>query len=492
MKKVYLLCLLIMQTGAGCLMAQNVGINATGALPNTNAMLDISSTSSGLLIPRMTTGQRDAIAGPTVGLQVYNLTTNTVDIFRGVNWESTVFTSPTSSVVNVNSLADLPAPSGGVITLTKDKMYSFSGIVNISPNYIDLNGAAARGNNPVNDGVASNVSGAVLRSTNNHVYLEKLLVVLASSTTKAYDFADNVGDKSCNIITGNNVKPATSLTQPVGTGVGTVSGFRAVIILQNYFDVSDGLKVTGTMGRLILGFNLFGGITAGNSAVEMLPGLTVKDVDLSNNHFIFDATAIATGIKVSGATVDRGRMSTNMFRDVATPISGFSGNTPGWQMQNNTGIPNTRAQGFLYMNNNTTPTSFPDLTTFVKVMGNTTTIRQQKFTSTTNATTNRLTYIGKTPTSVRVTAIIGSQAPFAEAGYSIAIIKRGVVIPLPAASINSVLVNQGFQIVLETDVDLVTGDYLELGIRNNKNNPTYVNSASNNVIISELQFRVSE
>ena len=482
MKKIYLLCLLIMQTGAGCLMAQNVGISANGTPPNTNAMLDISSTSSGLLIPRMTTVQRDAITAPPVGLQVYNLTTNTMDIFRGVNWESTGFMSPTSSVVNVNSLADLPAPSGGVIALVPGKMYSFSGIVDISPNYINLNGAAARGNNPVGDGVASNVSGAVLRSTGNHVYLEKLLVVLASSATTAYDFADNVGDKSCNIITGNNVKPATSLTQAqtVGTGVGTVSGFRAVIILQNYFDVSDGLKVTGTMGRLILGFNLFGGITAGNSAVEMLPGLTVKDVDLSNNHFIFNATA--TGIKVSSATVDRGRMSTNMFRDVATPISGFDGGTPGWQMQNNTGIPNTRAQGFIYMNDNTTAaTNFVDQTSYVKVAGNTTMVRQQKFTSMTN---NRLTYTGKSSTSVQVTAIIGGKAPFAMADYSIAIIKNGVTIPLPAASIGSMVISQGFQIVLETDVNLVTGDYLELGIRNT--------ASTASVTITDLQLRVSE
>ncbi|GAB2705870.1 hypothetical protein GCM10011495_23190 [Hymenobacter frigidus] len=480
MKKIYLLCLLIMQTGAGYLMAQNVGINATGALPDTKAMLDISSTSSGLLIPRMTTVQRDAIAGPTVGLQVYNLTTNTVDVFRGVNWEATGFMSPTSSVVNVNSLADLPAPSNGVITLVEGKMYSFSGIVNISPNYIDLNGAAARGNNPVGDGVASNVSGAVLRSTGKHVYLEKLLVILASSTTKAYDFADNVGDKSCNIITGNNVKPA-SPAQPAGPGVGTVSGFRAVIILQNYFDVSDGLKVTGTMGRLILGFNLFGSITAGNSAVEMLSGLTVNDVDLSNNHFIFTPNVAATGIKISGATVDRGRMSTNMFRNVATPITGFSGDTPGWQMQNNTGVPNTRAQGFLYMNGNTTATNFVDQTSYVKVAGNTTIVRQQKFTS---ITTNRLTYAGKSSTSVRVTAIIGGKAPFAGADYSIAIIKNGVTIPLPAASIGSMLNNQGFQIVLETDVDLATGDFLELGIRNT--------ASTASVTISDLQLRVSE
>ena len=479
MKKIYLLCLLIMQTGAGCLMAQNVGINANGDSPDTKAMLDISSTSSGLLIPRMTTAQRDAITSPPVGLQVYNLTTNTMDIFRGVNWEATGFMSPTSSVVNVNSLADLPAPSNGVITLVGGKMYSFSGIVNISPNYIDLNGAAARGNNPVGDGVASNVSGAVLRSTGKHVYLEKLLVILASSTTKAYDFADNVGDKSCNIITGNNVKPASPA---LSAGVGTVSGFRAVIILQNYFDVSDGLKVTGTMGRLILGFNLFGSITAGNSAVEMLSSLTVDDVDLSNNHFIFNATATAIGIKVSGATVDRGRMSTNMFRDVATPITGFSGSTPGWQMQNNTGIPNTRAQAFLSMNGNTTVTTFNNTTptAYTKILGTTTLLRQQKFTT----ANNQITYIGKSPTSVRVTAIIGGKAPFAGADYSIVIIKKGIAILTPAASIGSMLNNQGFQIVLETEVDLATDDYLEVGIRNN--------ASTASVTISDLQFRVSE
>ena len=478
MKKIYLLFLLTIQTGAGCLLAQNVGINATGALPDAKAMLDIASTTSGLLIPRMTTVQRDAIATPTVGLQVFNLTTNTVDVFRGVTWEATGFMSPSNSVVNVNSLADLPAPSAGVITLVSGKIYSFSGLVNLGTNYLDLNGASARGNNPVSDGVMSSVSGAILRSTSQHVFLQNLLVVLGSNATTAYDFADITGTKSCNLISGNNVKLTPAVT--ASAGVGQFSGFRAVILVQNYFDVHDGLKITGTMGRFICGYNLIGSIQPGKAGIQFLPGLVVQDVDISNTHFIYTGTG-QTGVKLDvGATVDFGRMSTVMFRNVGTPIAGFSGATPGWSMQNNTGVPNTRSQAFLYMNNNTTATGFTSSTGYFKIQGITSAIRLPKFTS----GNNQVTYIGKSPTSVRVSAVIGGKSPAANSDYSIVIAKNGVPIPLPEASIGAMLNGQGFQIVLESDVDLVTNDFLEIGIRNNAN--------TNNVTISDLQFRVSE
>ena len=43
-------------------VAQNVAINASGAAPHASSMLDITSTTSGLLIPRMITGDRTSIA----------------------------------------------------------------------------------------------------------------------------------------------------------------------------------------------------------------------------------------------------------------------------------------------------------------------------------------------------------------------------------------------------------------------------------------------
>ncbi len=64
---------------AGSLNAQ-VAINTTGAGPNGSAMLDIVSTTGGILIPRMTQSQRNAISSPATGLLIYQ-TDNTTGIY---------------------------------------------------------------------------------------------------------------------------------------------------------------------------------------------------------------------------------------------------------------------------------------------------------------------------------------------------------------------------------------------------------------------------
>jgi hypothetical protein len=51
--------------------AQSVGINTDNSAPDNSAMLDVKSTSKGLLIPRLTEAQRTAIGTPATGLLVY-------------------------------------------------------------------------------------------------------------------------------------------------------------------------------------------------------------------------------------------------------------------------------------------------------------------------------------------------------------------------------------------------------------------------------------
>ena len=52
--------------------AQGMSVNTTGAAANKSAMMDISSTSKGILIPRMTSTQRTTgISSPAQGLMVY-------------------------------------------------------------------------------------------------------------------------------------------------------------------------------------------------------------------------------------------------------------------------------------------------------------------------------------------------------------------------------------------------------------------------------------
>ncbi len=51
--------------------AQNVGINQTGSDPDNSAMLDVSATNKGILVPRMTKTQKFLIPNPANGLLIY-------------------------------------------------------------------------------------------------------------------------------------------------------------------------------------------------------------------------------------------------------------------------------------------------------------------------------------------------------------------------------------------------------------------------------------
>jgi len=56
---------------APSVMAQGVGIGTGTTAPAASAMLEVASTTKGLLIPRLTTAQRTAISSPAQGLLVY-------------------------------------------------------------------------------------------------------------------------------------------------------------------------------------------------------------------------------------------------------------------------------------------------------------------------------------------------------------------------------------------------------------------------------------
>jgi len=62
-------------------------INTTAAMPVASAMLDIVSTTSGFLPPRMTTAQKNAIATPAAGLMVYDSTLNKLCVYTTA-WET--------------------------------------------------------------------------------------------------------------------------------------------------------------------------------------------------------------------------------------------------------------------------------------------------------------------------------------------------------------------------------------------------------------------
>ena len=88
-----------------------VGVTSVGA----SAKLEVASTTQGFLPPRMTTTQKNAIASPARGLNVYDTTTNTNETYNSVSWAKGAFwglVSATSTYTILTTDYTINCPSG--------------------------------------------------------------------------------------------------------------------------------------------------------------------------------------------------------------------------------------------------------------------------------------------------------------------------------------------------------------------------------------------
>ncbi len=70
--KLYFSFLLLVLSLSNSIAQQNVAINDDGSAPDPKAILDVKSSTKGVLLPRMTTAQRLAIGNPPEGLMIYD------------------------------------------------------------------------------------------------------------------------------------------------------------------------------------------------------------------------------------------------------------------------------------------------------------------------------------------------------------------------------------------------------------------------------------
>jgi hypothetical protein len=111
MKKVFLRLVLM---GCGALSAQGVGILT--ATPDPSAALDVHSTQSGVLVPRMNTQQMQAIPTPAAGLLVFNTDSMQFFYYDGAAWQS------------ISSSGNAPSASQGSLVLLSADETSASNI----------------------------------------------------------------------------------------------------------------------------------------------------------------------------------------------------------------------------------------------------------------------------------------------------------------------------------------------------------------------------
>lgn len=118
--KTKILLIILLVTNYQLLFSQGVAINTSGATADQSAGLDIQFNDKGLLMPRLSIAERNAISNPASGLQIYNTTINCFEFYNGTAWkilscgcdlpstivESTHIPSQTEIVWNWNIVTD--------------------------------------------------------------------------------------------------------------------------------------------------------------------------------------------------------------------------------------------------------------------------------------------------------------------------------------------------------------------------------------------------
>lgn len=218
-----------------------VGINTTA--PDASSALDIQSTEAGLLIPRMTTAERDAITDPANALLVFDTDLNGYYFNDGTpaspDW--TLLLTETESRDNyviVKSEDDFPTASGGTITLDENTLYEVNGTISTSSS-INVNGAYLIGKDTNEDIINYTGSGALFTGNQNASFRN---ITFNGSSGSLFNLSASA----------TNSLIAQSVVVNGFSSVGTVSGYGLVFFnVMQFIGNSDGITYSG-IGNLLL------------------------------------------------------------------------------------------------------------------------------------------------------------------------------------------------------------------------------------------------
>ena len=127
MKKLTIILIMLISLLMGNISnAQNVGIGSTSFTPDSSAILEIRGT-KGLLIPRLSTSERDAIGNPAQSLLIFNTTTNCFETFVNGLWHSMWCDSCSSlNLTTSASPSTICSGNSSILTVTGADSYQWN------------------------------------------------------------------------------------------------------------------------------------------------------------------------------------------------------------------------------------------------------------------------------------------------------------------------------------------------------------------------------
>ena len=335
-----LLILLILNFSNNKIAAQSMGISSTSITPDASSILEMRTTTKGLLIPRMTTAERALISLPANGLMIYNTSTSRFNFYNGNTW--VIFVSDSTAYLSVDAGSTLTTSSTSDVLIA-----DMSQTVPEAATYLVLF------NGQVTIPAANNIettNTATLASDLNLIYADIIAIPATSSTHPlvfgsgetlspgVYDIAgaasiagtltlDGGGDPDALFV----IRATGAFNTGAGVNVNLVNGANA----KNIFWVADGAiglgastTIQGTLfshgsaiavgatcivtGRLL---TTLGAISFGAGTLSLPTDSSNIDFRSLSNFIIFTSSG---GIANTGASIYTGDIGTN-----AGAITGF-------------------------------------------------------------------------------------------------------------------------------------------------------------------------
>jgi trimeric autotransporter adhesin len=322
MKKIFLITFSCLMPSAFT-RAQSVGIGTSS--PNSSAQLDITSTSKGFLLPRMSTAAITSISNPAKGLLVLDTSKNQLMVNIGTNaspnWQTIVFKSGWSLTGNSNI----------------DPVTQFIGTTDANPLQFKVNNTKAGFITSTNDNIAfglNSMSSVTTGHSNSAIGGSSLNLNTTGSNNTAIGYTSlpanttGLGNTAVgslalhsNITAGDNTAVGAdalylNTTGQLNTALGSFASYSnntgsynvaiGQASLSNNVSGSDNISLGVNAGPCNSYTNLYNTITLGNNTCNQN----------SNYAILSTPTTVWNGGHVTWSTYSDGRIKRNIKEDV--------------------------------------------------------------------------------------------------------------------------------------------------------------------------------